>query len=365
MDDKEPLALTRPTDEQTSAHLRIAKLEGALHDVANALTVVLGWLEAAEQPSTQDASVSRAIHWARERGLHGRAIALRAMGYGKEAPEQPAVCESIVADAVVGMEPEAKRKGIELFSHIDGEARLLGVTAPSSALQVLTNLLLNAIAFSPDGARVSLTVACLDTDTLRFVVTDEGPGIPPDRAGRVFDGLVSTRQGGTGIGLRHAHQLSRENGGRLSLLHPGPGAVFELCWPSAAAAQPRRRTPSVAGLEGMRVLVLEDDTAVSMLLETALGARGAVVDAAYDQEGMQVLLADNTYDAALVDLSPLEPDVARALGRIQERCHSSKLILITGSACRPEQAILDHAAAWVRKPFEIGDIVAALLESSP
>jgi len=335
-----------------------------LHDVANALTVVLGWLEAAEEQSPRGTPVSRAIRLARERGLHGRTIALRAMGHEQEAPERALACDSFVRDAITGMEPQARRKGVALHSEFAQDARLVGVPTPSCALQVLTNLLMNAVAFTPRGARVTLQVSRLDARTLRFVVTDEGPGLDPDRADQVFEGIGSTREGGTGIGLRYAHQLAQQHGGRLSLLHPGPGAVFELCWPSAQAVAPRLRTPSTMGLEGMRLLVLEDDAAVSMLLETALGARGARVDAVFDRESMQALLVGNVYDAALVDLSPLEPDVASALGHMHDGRSRPKLVLITGSATCPDQAVLDHASAWVRKPFEIGDIVAALLEVS-
>jgi CheY-like chemotaxis protein len=332
--------------------------------VANALTVVLGWLEAAEEQVPQGTPVARAVRLAHERGQHGRSIALRAMGANDGSPEVPIACEAFVQDAIAGMQPQAIRAGVILLCDLPRDCRQQGVASPSIALQVVTNLLMNAVSFTPQNGHVTLHVSRIDRATLRFIVRDEGPGFEPDRAARVFDGLSSTRDGGCGIGLRHAHQLALEQGGRLRLIDPGPGAGFELCWPTARAQAPRLRTPSTVGLEGMRLLVVEDDTAVSMLLETALGARGATVDTAFDQVGMDALLAGRIYDAALVDLSPLEPDVVAALSRIRSTQSQPKLVLITGSATCPDQAVLEQASAWVRKPFEIGDIVAALLDVS-
>lgn len=346
------------TPEERSAHL-----EGALHDVANALTVVLGWLEAAEEQAPMGSPLERAVRLARERSLHGRAIALRAMkSNNQRVPEHPIACEAFLQDAITGVEPQAKRSCVQLRTVLAEDARFKGVSCPSQALQVVTNLLMNAVSFTPEDGAVTLEAARADNDKLLFTVHDEGPGFEPSKAERVFDGLASTREGGSGIGLRYAYRLAIQHGGTLRLVHPGPGAVFELTWPSAKAHATRPRTPSTMGLEGMRLLVVEDDAAVSMLLETALGAKGASVDTAFDQLSLAALLVEGRYDAALVDLSPLEPDVIGSLARIRGSHAHPKLVLITGSASSPDRGVLAQASAWVRKPFEISDVVAALLE---
>ena len=346
------------TPEERSVHL-----EGALHDVANALTVVLGWLEAAEEQAPMGSPLERAVRLARERSLHGRDIALRAMQSNNQGvPEHPIACEVFLHDAMNGVEPQAKRSCVQLRLKLAEDARFKGVCCPSRALQVVTNLLMNAVSFTPEDGCVTLEATRADNETLLFTVHDEGPGFEPTKAVRVFDGLPSTREGGSGIGLRYAYRLATQQGGKLRLADPGPGAVFELTWPSAKAHVARPRTPSTMGLEGMRLLVVEDDAAVSLLLETALGAKGASVDTAFDQVSLAALLIDGMYDAALVDLSPLEPDIMGSLARIRGSHAHPKLVLITGSASAPDHGVLAQASAWVRKPFEIGDVVAALLE---
>jgi len=346
------------TPEERSAHL-----EGALHDVANALTVVLGWLEVAEEQAPMGSPLERAVRLARERSLHGRAIALRAMKSNNQGvPQHPIACEAFLQDAITGVEPQAKRSCVQLRTVLAEDARFKGVSCPSQALQVVTNLLMNAVSFTPEDCVVTLEAARTDNDTLLFTVYDEGPGFEPSKAARVFEGLESTREGGSGIGLRYAYRLANQHGGNLRLANPGPGAAFELRWPSAKPHAARPRTPSTMGLEGMRLLVVEDDAAVSMLLETALGAKGASVDTAFDQSSLAALLVEGRYDAALVDLSPLEPDVVGSLARIRGSHAHPKLVLITGSASSPDRGVLAQASAWVRKPFEISDVVAALLE---
>jgi CheY-like chemotaxis protein len=348
--------------ESESSDVRIARLEGALHDVANALTVVLGWLEVAEDQVLGGTLVARALRLAHERGQHGRTIALRTVRSNHEISEQPVACEYFIRDAVLGMEPQAKRKGVELAFDVPQDCCGLGVTFPCVALQIITNLLMNAVSFTPSGRRVVLETARGSDASFHFVVQDEGPGLDPDQIPRLFDGLDSTRQGGTGIGLRYSHRLAKDHGGRLSLIDPGPGAGFELRWPSVTMTESRMQTPCTLGLEGMRLLVVEDDSAVSMLLELALQARGSRVETVYDQESMEAHLRAARYDAALIDLSPLEPDVAGALRRIRSAHPHVKLILITGSAVAPDPAVSSLASAWVRKPFETRDIVAVLMD---
>ncbi len=354
---------SKPSQRQPPLEARVGDLEGALHDVANALTVVLGWLETAEQKAAAHSSVRHAIGLARQRAQHGRSLALHAVGANDMPPEQPVTCDSFVQIASSGVLPQADRGLVRVEFRVAQDVRAAGVANHTQALQVLTNVLMNAVSFSPQGATVNLDATRVDAKTVRFLVQDEGPGFDAARAKDVFRGLSSSRKGGSGIGLRYAHQIAEKHGGCLRLLDPGPGAVFELSWPLNHARPSQMPGATYQKLQGLRVLVVEDDESVSMLLETALGAKGASVDTAVDQDVLNDLLTAGKYDAALVDLSPLQPDVVSSLRRIRNSPSQPKLVLITGSAASPAQAVLNEATAWVRKPFEISDVVSALLDS--
>jgi signal transduction histidine kinase len=109
---------------------------------------------------------------------------------------------------------------------------------PDRVHQVLTNLLANAIKFSPPGGDVSVMVRPEPGGVVRVAVTDTGPGIPPGERERVFDkfyqvGRVGAeRPSGTGLGLTIARHLVELHGGRIWVEEaPGGGATFILLLP--------------------------------------------------------------------------------------------------------------------------------------
>jgi DNA-binding response OmpR family regulator len=109
------------------------------------------------------------------------------------------------------------------------------------------------------------------------------------------------------------------------------------------------------------VLVVEDDRDVATLLEGALEARGAEVVVVRNADELH-RAASETYDAALIDLSPIASDVPGALTALREGSPRLALVIISGSAVGLPEVLEGEGVRWVRKPFEIGEVVAALLE---
>jgi signal transduction histidine kinase len=94
------------------------------------------------------------------------------------------------------------------------------------------NLLSNAFQATPDGGRVSLTLA-QQNGSVHVVVEDSGPGIPVEARERLFRPFVSNTGGGTGLGLAIAKELSVALGGRIDLeSEVGHGSRFELVLPA-------------------------------------------------------------------------------------------------------------------------------------
>ncbi len=114
-------------------------------------------------------------------------------------------------------------------------------------VQVLNNLVSNAIKFSPRGGRVELSAAAAVEAKIRFLVRDEGPGIAPEHHTRVFerfqqiDASDSRERGGTGLGLAIVKSIVEEHGGVAGLdSAPGRGSTFwfELPRANTPAEQP-------------------------------------------------------------------------------------------------------------------------------
>lgn len=336
-------------------------LAGALHEVSNALTVVLGWLDVARQRLPAGAARD-AVEVARTHAHLGHRVARSAIGAeppARGSSRRPA--RSVAKAAVMAVTPQAEAQGVivELEKGADGHGLVRDVGA---VLQILTNLLLNAIAFTPGGLTVRVSIE-EDGPFCLFRVQDEGPGIEPSRVANLFESQDSTRQGGAGLGLRHSAELARSHGGVLEHVSGGPGATFELSWPiGEALSQAGRlappRQPSVAGA---RVLVVEDDAAVRSLVEFALEARGAqAIVVASGDEFDAILKTGAPFDAALVDLSPLEGRAASALEALRASSPKVVTILISGVAGGVPQGAEPLVSAWVRKPFEMSEVLQVM-----
>ena len=340
----------------------VAGLAGALHEVSNALTVVLGWLEAARDRLPEGAG-RNAVEVARVHARQGQVLARRAIGaaIADEDAVQPAA--SVARDAALGVRQEALRKQVKV-QFDDGGIDLMVEDAPA-VLQVLLNLLLNAIAFSPDEGTVTLALSG-DATVAIFVVKDEGPGIPPERAKRLFSSTDSTRRGGAGIGLRHCKGLAERAGGDLNHVPTSVGTRFELLWPAGEMRSTGRQKPvPIDDLTGRRLLVVEDDRAVLSLIEVALQQRGAKVWSVTNLRELDAVTASGeTFDAALVDLSPIEDDPVRALRDLRQASPGLPVIIISGTAVGVPRGAEGHVDRWVQKPFHMDEVIDALRDVS-
>lgn len=106
-------------------------------------------------------------------------------------------------------------------------------------LQLLSNLVGNAIKFTPSGGRIELTAHPRD-GAVRFEVRDSGPGIAPEHHAKVFDRFWQARRSdgrGAGLGLAIAKAIVDAHGGAIGVdSHPGAGACFHFTLPFATAA---------------------------------------------------------------------------------------------------------------------------------
>lgn len=338
-------------------------LAGVLHDVSNALTVLLGWVAEARGDEASPETVAYALSIVEQRARVARDLARQAIGQTRVDEQRE--LGAIAKEVVVGLRVEAARAGVAFVLH--GEAVAARVAGAVDVSQVLTNLVLNALAYAPRGSSITVSVST-ETTHGRVTVKDEGPGVPAALRDKIFHG-ESRRPGGTGVGLRHSRALACAAGGDLELTSaaPGTGAEFVLRWPRVDVTVPRPPTSTsrVRELSGIRVLLVEDDVAVTQLLETALEGRGAdVTIAGSSQELHKALAKGEPFDAALIDLSPIQDDIGGAIQSLRAASPDTDLILITGSADQLPEVVANENMKLVRKPFELGEVFSALTKKS-
>jgi CheY-like chemotaxis protein/two-component sensor histidine kinase len=337
----------------------------ALHDVSNALTVVLGWLEEASREGTTDDHRAHAIEVAARKAREARALARGAIG-ARDEDDGPRAVSVVVNEVVDALAVELDKHDVHVVvSGLEGTNAQVRIPASMSVAHILTNLLLNALSFAPRGSTVRVTTSC--GNAVEITVADEGPGIEPSVMPKLFEGGTS-RPGGVGIGLRHSREVARKLEGDLLHVPGGHGATFVLRVPRARVTPPPPPRPSAvfrAAVEGARVLVVEDDRAVCALLDAGLGARGVEVVSLHDGNALGDKLATlGAFDAVLLDLSPIAHDLDGALAAVKQRLPNAGIVFISGSAVALEPELTRHFAQtrWVRKPFELGEIAAALAE---
>jgi two-component system sensor histidine kinase HydH len=113
--------------------------------------------------------------------------------------------------------------------------------APTQIVQVLVNLVINAIEAMPDGGHLHVT-ARVDGGMLVLSLTNDGPPIPPEYVGYVFDAFFTTKPGGTGLGLAISDSIVRKHGGTISVenLSGDRGVAFHVTMPTSRAAKRKR-----------------------------------------------------------------------------------------------------------------------------
>lgn len=274
--------------------------------------------------------------------------------------------ESIAAAAG----PLASAKQLDLIVDLPPEP--VFVVADGARIdQVLTNLVINSIGYTDTGqVRLSLRPYESNTRTLRFKVSDTGPGIPadmlptllaPDRA----QTGAERRGEGSGIGLAIVRTLVDHLGGRIEVASElGRGTTFTIDIPAEPMPSDKERNEPLHSTG--RVLVVDDRDDVLDALASVVEELGFECDRASSAAVGANLLAARVYDVALIDLEmPLKGGVALALDTRRGQGPNRATRFVAMSASVMSQDIGAHFDAFLGKPIDRGALRQMLLNVEP
>ena len=239
--------------------------------------------------------------------------------------------------------------------------------------QVLMNLVINAehaMLAANRGGRLEVRTA-YDEEHARVLieVADDGPGVPPELATKIFDPFFSTKPEGqgTGLGLSISYGILREHGGTIRLDESASGGarfVVELPLangdptPSTPPSAPPEPTDSAPG----RVLVVDDEPGIVDLLRDALERAGHEVDVAYDGETALERISSRTYDVVLSDLKMPRMSGMDVFRRcLEDHPESARgFCFLTGEVIEGEARTFleDMDVPFMTKPFSLRELVA-------
>jgi PAS domain S-box-containing protein len=398
------------------------------HELRTPLTSVLGWATLLRTGEVEETHIPRAIETI-ERNARSQARLIddlldvsRIITGNLRLDLRPINLAPIVEAAIHALRPTAEAKNIQLKMEFDSESCLVKGD-PNRLRQVIWNLLMNAIKFTPRDGSVSVRLGCVVQDPtslvpnptgnvqrqlpmrdskpeilpdcssyVRLSVSDTGEGIAESFLPFVFDrfrqaeGSISRKQGGLGLGLAVARHLVELHGGNIRAESGGPqqGSTFIVDLPLAnerrdpARRQEREReierrgtVPAVARLEGIRVLLVEDDEDSRKLLGMMLKKQGAEVTSASSSAEALSALGQISPDVVLSDIGMADEDGYELMRKVRalpaEGGGLTPAIALTGYATRKdrERALSAGYQLHLAKPVEPADLVAAIARLSP
>jgi CheY-like chemotaxis protein/HPt (histidine-containing phosphotransfer) domain-containing protein len=276
---------------------------------------------------------------------------------------------------------QADEKGLELtcFIHHDVPALLRG--DPGRLCQILLNLLGNAVKFTSEGEvalRVTFDAETVTQATVRFEVSDTGIGIPREKRTRLFqsfsqvDTSTTRKFGGTGLGLVISKQLCELMGGKIGVeSEVGVGSTF---WFTVVLKKqsdsPHIVSPiSVACIQGMRVLIVDDNATNRKILAHYLTRWGCIHDET--EGGAQALeklrkavVTAHPFDVAVLDFQMPGMDgeeLGRAIHAEASLCHLP-LLLLTSMGQRSDAKRMEAAgfSGYLIKPVKPSQLFECL-----
>jgi PAS domain S-box-containing protein len=300
----------------------------------------------------------------------------------------PVEPKAVIQSSLDIARPAAEAKQIKFDVEFDPSAGV--ITGDANRLQqAVWNLLSNAVKFTPAGGKVTVRLT-RDASCIEIAVSDTGKGIKPEYLPHVFnrfsqeDYSTTRRYGGIGLGLSIVRHVAELHGGSVRAASEGEGCgatfVIQLPMGVGLSAEPRNAdSHKIAGyapnemarggelqLNGVRVLVVDDDADTRQMLKSVLENHGAAVKTAASAAEALEVIAAGPPDALVADIGMPGEDgysLMRKIRRLPSSRGGTVPALALTAYARPE----DHAQAltagfqqYVAKPVEPDELAAVV-----
>jgi signal transduction histidine kinase/ActR/RegA family two-component response regulator len=357
------------------------------HELRTPLNAVLGWARMLAAKQVQGDRAGRALATVeRNATLLARLIddlldVARATAGTLQVAFHPVSVAEVATAALDSVASMADERSIRIaLSNDAGDHDIVSGDA-ARLQQVIWNLLANAIKFTPEGGHVALSVRHVGPD-VEVSVSDTGQGLSPEFLPHVFDrfrqahGGTSRRHSGLGLGLAIAYQIVEQHGGSVRAESPGlgKGSTFTIRLPLVAPVTaadvpdaPGAHAQDFHRLDGLHILVVEDDADNREFLSVLLERAGAIVIAvASVADALNALTAAHA-DALVSDIGLPDDDGYALIARLRRR--ESQLggflpaVALTGYTRAEDRARVLAAGfqAHVPKPVDPAELTAAII----
>jgi PAS domain S-box-containing protein len=340
-------ARVRLLEREQEARLRAETLNRAKdqliatvsHELRTPLNSIFGWARIMQATDMDETKRSRAVDAivrsaAAQTRLVDDLLDFSRIATGRMRLDFKAVnLNAVIEAALEAVRPAIAVKAITLVTALDNSVGTI-MGAADRLQQVVWNLVMNAVKFTPNGGRVEVSVG-REGGGVSIVVMDTGEGIAPDLLPYVFepfrqeDSSATRAHGGLGLGLALVRQLVELHGGSVRAESPGKGkgSTFTIALPFASPRPAAKgqagelsgadRGESRASLQGVRVLVVDDDVEYLDLSAMMLRDSGADVRTAESAFRAYQLIKEWRPNVVLTDLAMPEEDGFMLLGALR------------------------------------------------
>jgi PAS domain S-box-containing protein len=357
------------------------------HELRTPLNAILGWTQLLMKPGTGPDALARGLDVvSRNTRIQAQLISdlldISRITSGKLRLDINEVdLASVVGDAIDTVQRDADQKRIVLRRDLDSNLQPIAGDA-GRLQQVIWNLLSNAVKFTPEGGSVVVRLR-QNGSNMEISVSDTGVGIRSDFLPHIFDRFqqadrsITRRFGGLGIGLSIVKHLVELHGGtiRADSAGDGHGATFTVLLPSSAYERREATLPPVAGtneplatetLDGIRVLVVEDEPDTCDYLDQFLRTYGAEVMCARSAQEALAQLAQSRPDILVSDIGLPDIDgyeLMQRIRRLPADCSGAIPAIALTAYARSEDRTRAFRAGYqahLAKPVEPNELVATI-----
>jgi signal transduction histidine kinase/ActR/RegA family two-component response regulator len=276
-----------------------------------------------------------------------------------------------IGDALRDLAGEFQAKRIDLRVNLRAEFRHLRVDR-AKFHRIITNLVGNAIKFTPAEGTIRVTTTSASNDDLITEISDSGMGIEAGPLGRIFspfeqgDASVRRRFGGLGLGLSISQSLAKAHGASLEAESEGRdnGATFRLrfktaqLFPGEAGPQPRKAGPAAP----IHILLVEDHADTRRCMQRLLESRGHTVRSAGDAQSAIELSEREKFDLLIADLGLPDLSGLELLHELRQRELTLPAIALSGFGL-PKDVTNSKEAGFIEhfvKPVDVQKLHAVI-----
>lgn len=355
------------------------------HELRTPLTAMLGWLSILRAHRVDQKTTEHALETI-ERNAKAQAQLIedlvdvsRIVGGKLNLELRPIDLLPVINAAIEVVRPAAEAKSINIeINHDSSVGPISG--DPDRLQQVIWNLLANAVKFTPKGGSIQVEFGQTESSA-ELVIRDTGIGIAPQFLPHVFErfrqaeSAVNRSHRGMGLGLAIVRHLVELHGGTVTAASEGEnqGSTFTISFPLAALAgtsllsnaELKKAHVSDESLEGIRILLVEDEPDAREVIALALRSSGADVEAVDSAGNALLRMQSFTPDVLLSDIGlPVESgyDLIRTVRAMASDLNKVPAIALTAFASESDREMSVSAGfhAHLAKPVEAGHLIRTI-----